>query len=121
MELDNTEIRRIIESMISRHPEYKVNPGEPYYVAGRDTYLFSSHHFIEIYRALHQRDYAILLLSCMFSRIGQDRDAHDQIAVRLSEYSNIAGSGLTKIGRIALSRDVHGNMVRPMWWIYRRR
>lgn len=24
MELDNTEIRRIIESMISRHPEYKV-------------------------------------------------------------------------------------------------
>ena len=118
MELDDTEIRRIIRRMIARHPEYRVKPGEPYYVAGRDTYLFSSHHFIEQYRAEHQRDYAILLLSCMFSRIGQDRDAHDQIAVRLSQYADSAGSELTKVGRIALSRDVHGNMVRPMWWIF---
>ena len=55
----------------------------------------------------------------MFSRIGQDRNAHDQIAVRLSQYAESVGSGLTKVGRIALSRDVHGNMVRPMWWIYR--
>lgn len=119
MWIDPTEIRRIIRRMIDRHPEYRVKPGEPYYEAGRDTYLFSSHHFIEQYRASHQRDYAILLLSCMFSRIGQDRDAHGQIAARLSQYAKGRGSRLTKIGRIALSRDVHGNMVRPMWWVYR--
>lgn len=119
MEIDDIEIERIIGIMVRRHPEYKVKPGEPYYVVGRDTYLFSSHHFIELYRAEHPRDYAILLLSCMFSRIGQDRDAHGQIAVRLSQYAESVGSGLTKVGRIALSRDVHGNMVRPMWWIYR--
>lgn len=119
MWIDPIEIRRIIRRMVERHPEYKVKPSEPYYVAGQDTYRFSSHHFIEQYRVLHQRDYAILLLSCMFSRIGQDRDAHGQIAARLIRYAKRRGYGLIKIGRILLSRDVHGYMVRPMWWIYR--
>lgn len=119
MRIDPTEIRRIIVRMIAMHPEYIVRRGEPYFIEGRDTYRFSSHHFIEQYRAMHPIPYSILLVSCWFSRRGVDRDAHGQIGACLSRYSEDHRSGLTKIGRIELSRDVHGNMVRPMWWIYR--
>ncbi len=117
MRIDNPEIERIISEMIVLHPEYKVKKGEPYYRKGYDTYCFSSHQFIEQYRKMHPRDYAQLLLACTHSRIGQDRSAHGQIAACLGRFAK-GRTDIKKIGRRALSRDVHGNMVLPMWWIY---
>lgn len=117
MKIDNPEIERIIREMIALHPEYKVKNSDPFYRVGYDTYRFSSHHFIEQYRKMHPHDYAQLLLACTHSRIGQDRSAHGQIAACLGRYAK-GRTDLRKIGRRALSRDVHGNMVLPMWWIY---
>lgn len=104
--------------MIAMHPEYIVRRGGLYFIEERDTYRFSSHHFIEQYRAIHPRDYAQLLLACTHSRIGQDKSAHGQIAACLGRYAK-GRTELRKIGRRMISRDVHGNMVRPMWWIFR--
>lgn len=119
MRLTDLEVREILDHIATTHPEYKVKPGERNYERGRDTYVFSSHHFLSHYRALHQGEYANLLVSCMHSRIGQDRSAHGQIASCLARYAKIHDE-IRSIGRWE-SRDVHDNIVRPMWWVWRRR
>lgn len=118
MKLHHSEIDEILNHLAITHPEYKVKSGEPYFESGRDVYRFSSHHFVSHYRALHQREYADLLVQCMRSRIGQDRLAHGQIASCLGRYAK-NHDNILSIGR-RISRDVHDNIVRPMWWVWRR-
>lgn len=118
MTIDPFEVHRILEHIATTHPEYRVQPCDPRYEDGRDKYMFSSHHFVSHYRALHQGDYANLLVRCMHSSIGQDRSAHGQIASCLGRYAKHHVS-IRPIGR-RVSRDVHDNIVRPMWWVWTR-
>lgn len=119
MTLAPSEIEEILRRIATMHPEYKVQPGDPHYEGGRDVYVFSSHHFVSHYRALHQGEYANLLVRCIHSRIGQDRSAHGQIASCLARYAKNPSNSIRPIGRMD-SKDVHDNVVRPMWWAWRR-
>ena len=119
MRLSDLEIERILDRIATTHPEYRVKSGESHYVRGRVTYFFSSHHFISHYRARNPGDYAELLDSCRRSRAGQDRSAHAQIASCLGRYAKYHDE-IRPIGR-RISKDVHDNNVRPMWWVWRRR
>ena len=103
--------------MIENHPEYRVENGEVFFEERRSVYRFSSHNFIEQYRASHQSDYARLLMSCRHSGRRLDKNAHSQIAACLGRYARNHPREIIAIGR-SRSRDVHGNTVRPMWWIY---
>ena len=118
MRLSDFEIREILNHIATTHPEYRAKSGEPFYERGRETYLFSSHHFVSHYRAINPNDYADLLDRCRHSRAGQDRTAHGQIASCLGRYAKHHDE-IRPIGR-RVSRDVHDNIVRPMWWVWRR-
>lgn len=118
MILQSFEVEDILDRVIRVTPQLK--PGDRHYRPGFRTYKFSSHNFIEKYRQWNEDAYQRLLARCSGSRAGQDRSAHGQIAACLGRYAK-GRDDLRKIGRRELSRDVHGNMVRPMWWIYRER
>ena len=115
------DVRNAISAMIARHSEYRVKRGEPYYEEGTEVYFFSSHHFIEQYRLDNQGAYANILMRFRRGRLGQDRAAHGWLAARLGRFARTTSGRLVKVGRIRASRDVHGNMVRPMWWVLRGR
>lgn len=119
MTVDVTKIRDILERIAATHPKYRVKSGVPYYLRGREAYLFSSHHFISHYRARNPEAYADLLDRCRHSRVGQDRSAHAQIASCLGRYAKYRDE-IRPIGR-RINKDVHDNNVRPMWWVWRRR
>lgn len=119
MRLSDLEIERILDRIATTHPEYRVKSKELHYTRGRVTYIFSSHHFISHYRASNPEAYVDLLDRCRHSRAGQDRSAHGQIASCLGRYSK-HHDNIRPIGR-RVSKDVHDNNVRPMWWVWSRR
>jgi hypothetical protein len=119
MRLEDSEIERILDRIAATHPEYRVKNGELFYEKGRETYLFSSHHFISHYRVRNSGDYADLLDSYRHSRAGQDRTAHGQVASCLGRYAK-HHHNVRPIGR-RVSKDVHDNVVRPKWWVWSRR
>lgn len=118
MTLRDSQVLEILDMVVQNTPRLK--PGDGYYLMGYKSYIFSSHDFIAKYRQWREDAYSRLLDDYRYSTMGIDRKAHAQIAACLGRYAK-GHTELSKIGRIKLSKDVHGNEGRPMWWVLRRR